>query len=196
MDDLYGKALDVVFSSGMGALRQSVMTPKHKEREEEPAEQRPSERPEMPTTAETVQELKRRLAKELWRMESDLITGGRINNAPCDCFLKHTIGVEALSEELISMDKNPIYGRILVWLNGHAPEFPVEEVAKRPPEHYQALAPEVRAFRKELMGTEKLVALLTPEETEQVTKKAVEMVKGELTLKETIGKMERGGEHD
>lgn len=186
-DDLYGKALDVVFKSCMGALRQSVMAPKLEERDEETAQQRPSKRPEMPTTAETVQELKRRLAKELYRMELDLLGGGRIASKPCDCLSeKHHLGIEATAEELMSMDRDPVYGKIIAWLNTHAPEFVVEEVAKHPPEHYQALAPEVRTFRKQLMGTEKLGALLTPTEAEQVTKKAVEIVKGELQTKEAL----------
>ena len=43
-----------------------------------------SEAIDMPTTAETVDELRRRLAKELYRMELDLVGGGRIPNRACD----------------------------------------------------------------------------------------------------------------
>lgn len=39
----------------------------------------------MPTTEETVAELKRRLAKEIYAFEKDLLAGGRIAGKPCDC---------------------------------------------------------------------------------------------------------------
>lgn len=119
----------------------------------------------MPTTAETVDELKRRLGKELYRMELDLLGGGRIAGKSCDCLsAKHHLGLEATAEELIPMDSNPVYLQVISWLNGHQTEFEPEEIAKRPPEYYQGLAQDVRRFRKEVMGTEYLGAMLTEEE--------------------------------
>jgi len=48
-----------------------------------PSSSRPSI--ELANTAETVEELKRRLGKELYRLELDLENGGRIAGKPCDC---------------------------------------------------------------------------------------------------------------
>jgi len=123
----------------------------------------------MPTTAETVDELKRRLGKELYRMELDLLGGGRIAGKSCDCLSrKHHLGLEATAEELIPMDGNLAYGQIMSWLDSHKEEFEPEEIEKRPPEHYQAMAKEVRRFRKDIMGTENPGAMLTEGERSRV----------------------------
>lgn len=122
----------------------------------------------MPTTEETVQELRRRLGKELYRIEMDLQEGARIAGKPCDCLsAKHRLGLDATAEELMSYEANPIYGRIVDWLSAHEVEFEPEEIAKQPPDHYRALAPEVREFRKAVMGTERLGPLLSSEERTQ-----------------------------
>lgn len=56
----------------------------------------------LPTMEETIEELRHRLGKELYRMELDLISGGRIAGRPCDCLgKKHTLGLEATAEELL-----------------------------------------------------------------------------------------------
>ncbi len=111
-------------------------------------------------TAETIEELRSRLGKELYKMELDLANGGRINGKPCDCLSKkHKFGLEATAEEMMSYEHKPVHGEIITWLNRHAPEFEPAEIAKHDPEYYRALIPEVRAFRKEVMGTEKLTAL-------------------------------------
>lgn len=126
----------------------------------------------MPTTNETMDELKRRLGKELYRMELDLLAGGRIANRPCDCLSKkHTLGIEATAEELIPMDSRRLYGDIIRWLQDHEKEFEPEGIAKRTPEHYQALSADVRRFRKELFGTETLGAMLTEDERRNVMKR-------------------------
>ena len=117
---------------------------------------------DMPTTAETTVELKRRLGKELYRMELDLQNGGRIAGKPCDCLgSKHHLGIEATAEELMSYEKNPVYGKVVSWLDKHSKEFEPSEIAKKPPEYYQGLTPEIRQFRKEVMGTEALTSLLS-----------------------------------
>lgn len=119
------------------------------------------ERPDLPTTAETLLELKRRLAKELYRAELDLQNGGRIAGKPCDCLssAKHLAGIEATAEELMSYEVNPIYGEVINWFKGHAQEFEPAEIAKRPPAYYQGLTPEIRNFRKKVMGTDDVMAL-------------------------------------
>jgi len=132
----------------------------------------------LPTTEQTVQELKRRLAKELYRMEMDLQAGARIAGRPCDClsYAKHLSGVEATAEELMSYERNPIYGEIVLWLRAHEVEFEPQEIAKHPPDYYQTLAPEVRNFRKEVMGTEKLTPFLSAEDKEKIKKRAAEII--------------------
>ena len=187
-ENLYGKSLHLVVNIVFDAIRASVMKdrkpPEEAIKEEtEPAPAYPalSPRDNMPTTQETVDELRRRLAKELYRMELDLAGGGRIAGKICDCLSgKHHFGIEATAEELIPMDSNPIYARTIAWLNQHASEFEVEEVAKHQPEYYQNLAPQVRALRKEVLGTEKLGAMLNPDERQEVAKRALEMVSKEV----------------
>ena len=131
--------------------------------------------PDMPTTKETVDELKRRLGKELYKFELDLLGGGRINGKPCGCLgLKHHLGLEATTEELMPMDRNPVYNKLLGWLAHYGPEFTPEEVSKRPPEYYKALANDVRDFRKEVMESESLMAMLSVEDQRKITKKMKE----------------------
>lgn len=129
--------------------------------------------PALPSTAETVEELHRRLGKELYRVEMDLQGGARIAGKPCDCLSrsKHLGGLEATAEELMSYGKNPTLGKVVDWANRHAMEFEPTEIAKREPAYYQGLAPEVRALRKEVMGTAGLGALLNDEERAQVASK-------------------------
>ena len=132
----------------------------------------------MPTTAETLTELKGRLGKELYRIELDLQRGARIAGKPCDCLTrgKHLGGVEATAEELMSYEPNPIYGKVVDWLHRHEAEFQPAEIARREPDYYRGLVPQVRDFRKEVMGTEQLTALLTEEEKAKV----VAMVQQEM----------------
>ena len=116
---------------------------------------------DLPTTAETVQELKRRLGAELYRLEMDLVGGGRIAGKPCDCLMKHSeMGILPTVEELVPMDSSPVNERIISWVTSHLPEFQIDAVSAKDPSYYRQLAPEVRTLRKELLGTEKLVALL------------------------------------
>ncbi len=130
-------------------------------------------KPDAPTTAETVHELKRRLAKELYRVELDLQGGARIAKKPCDCLsrAKHTGGIEATAEELMSYENNPIYGQLIQWLNDHEAVFEPSEIAKHPPSFYQAMTPEVRMFRKQVMGTESLESMLSAEDQKKLKTK-------------------------
>lgn len=150
-----------------------------------PAEQRPLEQPSLPTTAETIGDLRMRLARELYRLELDLLSGGRIASRPCDCLEKHSsLGVKALAEELIPMSRAPLYGTILSWVDKHTSEFKVEEVAKHEPDYYRALAPEVRTFRKQLMGTESLGTIPTEEKGSRLTLDEAKRLAAEEAAKE------------
>ena len=105
--------------------------------------------------------LKDRLGKELYRIELDLQDGGRIAGKPCDCLSKkHRLGIEATAEELMSYERNPVYGDIAAWMSSHSPTFEPQVIAETPASFYQQLAPEVRAFRKQVMGTEDIGSIL------------------------------------
>lgn len=116
----------------------------------------------LPTTAETLTELKRRLAKELYRVELDLQNGLRIAGKPCDCAgAKHNFGIEATAEELMSYESNPVYQEVISWYNRHLPEFEPAEIEKKPLDYYQKMVPDIRNFRKKIMGTDDVRAMTT-----------------------------------
>lgn len=139
----------------------------------------------LPTTKETLEELKRRLGKELYRMELDLMSGGRIAGKPCDCLsAKHTFGLEATAEELMAYEKNSVYQEIIDWLKAHRHVFEPAEIANHPAEFYIGLVPEVRNFRKRVMGTDSAGVLLNEEEKKQVRQKALEILNRTLEAEE------------
>ena len=108
---------------------------------------------EGPTTEETIQALKARLVKELYRLELDLQGGLRIAGKPCDCAgAKHNVGVEATAEELMSYEANPLYGEVIDWYRRRLPEFDPAVISTKPVDYYRAMTPEVRSFRKALVG--------------------------------------------
>jgi hypothetical protein len=114
-------------------------------------------------------------------MELDLISGGRIAGRPCDCLgKKHTLGLEATAEELMSYEKEPVYSEIITWLRTHEAEFEPTEIGKREPDYYRGLAPEVRNFRKKVMGTESLSAMLSPKQKEEVKERALAAINAKL----------------
>jgi hypothetical protein len=121
----------------------------------------------LPTTEETRQVLRRRLAKELYRAELDLAGGLRIAGKPCDCLdSKHSLGLEAAAEELISSEPdNPVYQEILVWLKQNHPKVTIEAIASGQYEkEYPSMAGQFREFRKRIMGTTTLTAMIEPKE--------------------------------
>ena len=120
------------------------------------------ESPQLPTSKETRLVLKRRLAKELYRAELDLVEGLRIAGKPCDCLdSKHSLGLEAAAEELISSEPdNPAYREILVWLEQNRPKLTIEAISSGQYDHeYPKMAAEFKGFRKRIMGTTEPVTL-------------------------------------
>jgi hypothetical protein len=163
---LYRKDMENVIKNGLpaGSMVTPVQKfiPEHAEANHQVIASTSATQTRLANTPDTLAMLKRRLAKELYRMEMDLQNGGRIPTkaggaVSCDCLgQKHSLGIEATAEELMSYDKNPVYGKVISWMNTHAPVFDPAEIEKRPPEYYQQLTPEVRSFRKEVLGTEKM----------------------------------------
>ena len=121
----------------------------------------------LPTTEETTRELKRRLAKELYRAQLDLSAKLRIASKPCDCLdQKHTLGLEAAAEELIAQEPdNPVYFEIIDWIKQNQPKLTIEAISTgKYDDEYPRMAAEFREFRKRIMGTTALRAMVEPEE--------------------------------
>lgn len=128
----------------------------------------------LPTTEETTRELKRRLAKELYRAQLDLSAKLRIAGKPCDCLeSKHTLGLEATAEELIASEPdNAVYFEILEWLKQNQPKLTIEAISTgKYDDEYPRMAAEFKGFRKRIMGTTTLSAMIEPEMTLEEAKK-------------------------
>lgn len=121
-----------------------------------------SEARQLPTSEETRHVLKRRLAKELYRAELDLTEGLKIAGKPCDCLdSKHTLGLEAAAEELISSEPDKtIYREILVWLQDNRPKLTIEAISSgQYDDEYPKMAAEFKGFRKRIMGATALTSM-------------------------------------
>ncbi len=128
----------------------------------EDAAERQAEEIDKPSTEETITMLEARINESLVALQPDLLDGARINGKSCDCLRKHTDEMLAAVRELQSMASKPVYARIRAWCQKY--NWPAEEVAKHSPEYFVALAPQVRALRKELSGSEPSQAAKEAEE--------------------------------
>jgi len=127
----------------------------------------PAPRPALPTSMETTRELKRRLGKELYRAELDLSAKLRIAGKPCDCLeSKHTLLLEAAAEELISKEPdNPVYFEIIDWIKQNQAKVTIEAISiGKYDDEYPRMAAEFRDFRKRIMGTTVLTAMVEPKQ--------------------------------
>lgn len=119
----------------------------------------------LPTAAETTAVLKRRLGQELYKAELDLASGLLIAGKPCDCLdNKHTLFLEATSEELISQDPgNPVYQEIIQWIRDNQHKVTIEAIASGAYKgEYPQMANLFKNFRKRVMGTAAYNALGEP----------------------------------
>lgn len=145
----------------------------------------PSTQPELPTTEETTAQLKRKLAKELYKLELDLAGGMKTAGKPCDCLnSKHSLLFESVAEELIPLDPhNPIYREILGWVTAALPKGTFEAISSgRYDAEYPLMASEMRDFRKRIMGTTALTAMIEPKE--QITLDQAKNMAAEEAAKE------------
>jgi len=127
----------------------------------------PKNQVELPTSAETAQELKRRLGKELYRAELDLSNKLRIASKPCDCLSeKHTLMLEAAAEELIAQEPDStVYLEIIDWIKRNQSKVTIEAIVSgQYDEEYPRMAAEFKGFRKRIMGTTALTAMVQPKE--------------------------------
>lgn len=110
----------------------------------------------LPTSEETTIELKRRLARELYRAELDLAAGLKIAGKPCDCLTnKHTLMLEAAAEELISQDPgNSVYQDIIDWIGRNRSKVSIEAIhSGQYTAEYPHMANEFKNLRKRVMGS-------------------------------------------
>ncbi len=128
--------------------------------------------------AETIAYQNRELGKALLLMELHLQQGCKINGIPCDCCTKHPMAIEALSEEALGMTGDPKYSDIISWTKKVTPMTTTDaSTSGEYDEIYPELAQEARRFRKRIMGTEDIKALISPEERERITKETMEQLK-------------------
>ena len=128
----------------------------------------PTHKMSMPTSEETTYELKRRLARELYRAELDLAGGLKIAGKPCDCLSeKHSLMLEAAAEELISQDPaNEVYRDIIDWIHTNQPKVTPEAiVAGTYAGQYPVMAAQFKKFRKDVLGTTSTAVVAKPEQT-------------------------------
>jgi len=143
----------------------------------------------LPTTEETAIELKRRLARELYKAELDLAGGLKIAGKPCDCLdNKHTLFLEAAAEELISQDPdNPVYSEIIQWIKDNQHKITVEAIQSGVyKSEYPKMAFQFKEFRKRVMGTAAFSAMGEPLQTitlEEAKKLAAEEAAKEVERK-------------
>lgn len=110
----------------------------------------------LPSKEETVNELKRRLGKELYRAELDLAEGLKIAGKPCDCLdHKHTLMIEAAAEELIAQDPaNSVYRDIIGWVQSNRPKLAPAAIASGEyDQEYPVMASQFQQFRKRVFST-------------------------------------------
>jgi hypothetical protein len=137
------------------------------------------------TREETIAELKRRLGKELYRAELDLSNRLRIAGKPCDCLeSKHNLGIEATAEELIPKEpENPVYREILDWFARNQSKVTIPAIMSgQYDDEYPMMAAEFTGFRKRVLGSGKLTAMIAPEK--QVSLEEAKAAAAKLAQKE------------
>ena len=129
-----------------------------------------SSRIALPNRDQTTRELKRRLARELYKAELDLANGLMIAGRPCDCLSeKHTLQLDACAEELISQDPdNSVYQEIRQWIvNNQHKVTPEATMSGKYKKEYPHMALQFKEYRKRTLGTSEILnPEITPEKHE------------------------------
>lgn len=134
------------------------------------------------TTEETIAYQKRELGKELLLLQKHLEQGCRIppvTGEPCDCCSpKHTVTIEALALETYGITGGPIYQELAKWANEIERKTTIPEIESGR-HNYGEDAVQARGYRKKLLGSESLGALLSSSERLQIAERAAKMVEEE-----------------
>ncbi len=143
---------------------------------------------DLPTSEETTTELKRRLAKELYKAELDLANGLLIAGKPCDCLSnKHSLEFEAACEELISQDPgNSVYREIIGWMNSNLHKcYPDIVLSGQYKSEYPYMALQLKEFRKRILGSSASSSVHNPvQKSVEPVKISVSQNDQEITLEE------------
>lgn len=134
---------------------------------------------EQPTAEETTDVLKSDLAKELYKLELDLARGLKINGKACDCAeFKHVFKIEAVAEELVPREPdNKLYRKTIAWFHEHLPMMTKEASASGLyDDQYPHFAHDVAQFRKGVVGSLSVGALLTKDDKDRIRAKALEFL--------------------
>ena len=133
---------------------------------------------DMPTREETATDLKKRLRRELYKTELDLIAGLKIAGKPCDCLEeKHTDRFHAMAEELIPEEpSNTVYQDIIRWIEVNQHKVTIAAITSgKYATEYPHMASEFKTFRKRVMGsvgtTESPGGKITLEEAKEIAAK-------------------------
>ncbi len=120
-----------------------------------------------PTTEEIVAYHNKKVGKHLGALEGHYADRMRIFGKPCDCgSSKHLLMLEQFSEETIPMVDNPsIYEEIIQWVREVEPKS-TDAAAKsgKYDDEYPILSGQARAFRKRVLGTTALSAMIERKE--------------------------------
>lgn len=134
------------------------------------------------TTEETIAYQKRELGKELLLLQKHLEQGCRIppvTGEPCDCCSpKHTVTIEALALETYGITGDPIYQELAKWAEEIEEKTTIPEIESGR-HNYGEDAVQARGYRKKLLGSESLGALLSSSERLQIAERATKMVEEE-----------------
>lgn len=141
---------------------------------------RREESPALASTAETIEvsndEIvayqKREIGKELLVLEKHLQQGCKINGKGCDCCMKHPLALDALADETIGMTAEPVYNELKNWIKEINPKVTAKSSSSgRYDNEYPRMAVRAREFRKKILGTENLSAMLNEAEMKRVLEK-------------------------
>jgi len=144
---------------------------------------------DLPTTAETIEVLKKRLASELYQLQHDLLDGGRIAGKPCDCLVKHTeLGLLPMAKELAGMTNEPVGHDIIAWAHQNLPRMTPQVIAGGEwDEWYRKEAVlQVREFRKRLLGTESASEVVPTGVWRKANDLAARIQTGEMTREQAV----------
>ncbi|GAI12575.1 unnamed protein product [marine sediment metagenome] len=134
------------------------------------------------STEETIAYQKRELGKQLLLLQNHLEQGCRIpptTGEPCDCCSpRHTVTIEALALETYGITGDPIYQDLAKWAEEIERKTTIPEIESGR-HNYGEDAVEARKYRKKLLGSESLGALLSPSEHNQIAERATKMVEEE-----------------
>jgi len=107
------------------------------------------------STEETISYQRKELSKELMLLEKHLQQKCKIAGKPCDCCEKHPTVIEALAQETLGMNGDPLFDEVAHWAIKVSPlTTEAASASGKYDKRYTELAVEARGLRKRIMGTD------------------------------------------